>query len=351
MMIKILFFFLKSSLKVSQSGFTLIELLAAAMMTLFIVGAAGFGMIVMLREQTGSSIASDTQFNLSRAADFMREEIQSADFVETGIALPSGCGVGTNSTIRLRMPFTPTTGTQAGNPTSYFIYYSLRTPDSPWLGNRAIFRCAPPFEDNGEDISVVVSTGLPESPVSTVLVDLIALTRDPKDPGTCSNGGTAYPTNTNTGFFVCVLNNKQVEIHLAASALDNTSGKLQWVGSDTNSRFNDKARYGIITQAYARSKGPVNFTSSSSATFSGTVEATIGTSGTCSFPIDIGGTATNKTDTNNVTVILNSSSSGSPVTLTPNGGSALAVTSVGTTSNTATFSGGGCSATVTLNTL
>jgi hypothetical protein len=325
-------------------------------MTLFIVGAAGFGMMIMLREQTGATLASDTQANLNRAADFIKEEIQTADLVETGIALPSGCGTGSTATLRLRVPFTATSGTANGTSAPYFVYYSLRTPSSPWLGNRAIFRCGPSFNANGI-IVVNATTGLPDLQ-SDVLVDLIALTRDPKDPGNCSNSGTAYPNN-NVGFFVCVVNGKQVEIHLAASALDNTSGQIQWISSDANSRFNDKARYGVVTQVYARSKTPIPLTSSTSSggTFSASasVNATFVTSGcpTTFFPtgsgIDIDGTATNITANGTISVII----SGTSLNLTPPTVSPALTDftfTASTNGNGGTFTSGTCTVAASLST-
>jgi prepilin-type N-terminal cleavage/methylation domain-containing protein len=73
-----------------RSGFTLIELMMASMLTLVVVGVAGYGTVVMLRENTASSIASDTQYNLNRAADFITEEIKMANSVLTSF---TGTGI------------------------------------------------------------------------------------------------------------------------------------------------------------------------------------------------------------------------------------------------------------------
>lgn len=348
-----------------EQGFTLIELIAASIMTLFIVGAAGFGMTVMLREQTVATADSDIQYNLNRAVDFISEEVRQASSITTTEVWPTGqtvsCIDSPNRTFVLGLTIPPATTTNV-------VYFTETPPGSPWIGQSAIFRCGPAYISTGSATfsdcidgsteaafisSNTCPSGFTKVQKSTdALVDLIASSSG-LSASPCSAGFSSASPNFTNGFFVCVNsgNNKLVEIHAFASARAYVEARVGTLSA--GSRYLDKSTYRASTQVYARSKGPVNFSSNSTATFSGTVEATIATSGTCNFPIAITGTSTTKAGTDNVTVVLNSSSSpsGSPVTLTPNGGSALAVASVSTTSNVATFSGGGCNATVTLNTL
>ena len=244
--------------KTNNSGFTLVELLLASVGMFFVVMAAGYGVFVMARENVTANAAGDIQYNLGRAVDFISEEVKTASAVVTGAALPTGCGTGT-STLKLTIPYTvplktPTAYTTAvGTSSPYDVYYYTKTPDSPWIGSNAIYRCGPSLNSDG---SVAVNqspspgTGLPVSPSSQILVDLIASTRDSNDTGTCVNGGTAFPGN-NVGFFVCI-NGKNVEIHAASSALNNSTNQLGWIGTNTNSRLYGQATYGIVTQAYAR---------------------------------------------------------------------------------------------------
>jgi hypothetical protein len=314
---------LKNSGKKKDLGFTLIELITASAMSLFIVASTGFALIVMLREQTSTNISGDTQFNLNRAADFIKDEIQQASYIETGVSLPSGCGSGT-SILSLTIPFAST---------FYNVHYSVKTPSSIWLGDNAIFRCAPPLGADGN-----LSGRTPGSLTSEVLVDLIASTRDSKDSGICANGGTAYPSN-NTGFFVCVVNNNRVELHLAASALDNQDNNLQWISSDAASRLGSKAQYGVITQAYARSRKIIPI--SSGGVFGEAAEATFSTSGTCTFPLSVsvsGTSAGSITSTGSKTFVLASAGTLSV--------GSLSSTSVN--SNTIAFSGSGCTVNASL---
>jgi hypothetical protein len=91
-----------------------------------------------------------------------------------------------------------------------------------------------------------------------MLVDLIASLNASNDPGCSSINGvtpTAFPSST-VGFFVCV-NGSIAELHLAASALDTQANtglrssvsSAERTTSAATSRFADKAKYGIVSQA------------------------------------------------------------------------------------------------------
>ena len=154
-----------------RSGFTLIELMMASMLTVIVVGVAGYGTLVMLRENTASSIASDTQYNLNRAADFIIEEIRSsgnviADSSLTTILSTIGAGGVCDTT-----GTTPVLGLSVnGSATTNVVYYR-KAPGSPWLGTNAIYRCGPALDSNGNYGSTT----------SYLLVDLVASSRNSKD--------------------------------------------------------------------------------------------------------------------------------------------------------------------------
>jgi uncharacterized protein YceK len=92
------------------------------------------------------------------------------------------------------------------------------------------------------------------TPTSDLLVDLIALGKDSKDPGTCGNGGTPYPNN-NSGFFVCKSGNL-AELHVAADALESQTSKNS-LAKDANK---NSTEYGIVSQAYTRASDGVPIT-------------------------------------------------------------------------------------------
>lgn len=251
--------YLKLLKKTASSGFTLVELIVASMLTIFVVGGAGYGLFIMTRENVASNAASDTQYNLNRAAEFISDEIRTANAISVSSSSVTVSGTNGNCgtftpILTLTIPFTATSGTQAGTSTTYTVYYYNQTPSSPWLGSNAIYRCGPSLQATGSNagnVSTDATTGLPVSSTSNILVDLIATNKDTSDSG-CPSGWTAS-TGTSTGFFACI-SGKLVELHLASSALDTSSstGLKSSTLNTTNSRFAEKANYSIITRVAAR---------------------------------------------------------------------------------------------------
>ena len=239
--------------KTNNSGFTLVELLLASVGMFFVVMAAGYGVFVMARENVAANAAGDIQYNLGRAVDFISEEVKSS----ANITADSSLITTLSSLCSGQTGATPVLGLSVnGSATTNVIYYT-KQPTSTWLGNNAIYRCGPPLGADGSYSS--------PTPTSDLLIDLIASQKDSKDTATtCANGGTAYPDMT-SGFFVCKSGNL-AELHIAASALNtqaNTGLKssvssTEQTTSAATSRFADKAKYGIISQAYARAPGDLS---------------------------------------------------------------------------------------------
>jgi len=308
-----------------KCGFTLLELLAASMMTIFVVLAAGYGTMVVMRENTASSVASDTQYNLNRAADYIADDIKSSSSALTNLSsLPSG---GCNDT---GSGYTPILALDSGA-----IVYCLKTTNGtePWLGKNVIYRS--------------VNSGTPQA-----LVDLIA---EAPQNSNCQNPSlTNKIPSTPKGFFVCLDDSgKNIEIHLSTSAVDINSGKAQttsWMKSstDTNNtgRFADKATYEVVSQAYARSKGTIPITvSGGTATFNQKAEAKFSTAGCNSlFDINVAGTTTKITANGETTIIISPSS----LALTSAGGTFTVAATAN--NNVVTFTSGTCVVTTTLNT-
>ena len=229
-------------------GFTLLELLAASMMTIFVVLAAGYGTMVVMKENTASSVASDTQYNLNRAVDYITDEVKSATSIFTTFPTNSSDSNYTQCNVS---PYAPILGIKSGS--SAIVYCLKQTTNADvWLGKNVIYRAEG-------------STGSPQA-----LIDLIA---DTPQSSACQNSGWTKIPTTPKGFFVCVNSTgKMVELHLSASAVDIHSSKAQttsWMGSDTNTRFGDKATYEVVTQVYARAPSDVSV-SVSPATISAT---------------------------------------------------------------------------------
>ncbi|MEB3311330.1 MAG: hypothetical protein VKJ02_13975 [Snowella sp.] len=254
--------YIKFLIKQKNAGFTLVELIVASVMTFFVVGGAGYGLFIMTRENVASNAASDTQYNLNRAAEFISDEIRTASAISVSqtpvtVSSPNGnCGTFT-PILTLTIPFTATSGSSAGTSAPYTVYYYSQAPGSPWLGTNAIYRCGPSLQVTGANagnVSTDATTGLPVSSTSNILVDLIAT----NSSSSCQSGWTA---SAGTGFFACIdnANNKLIELHLASSALDtqsNTGLRSSVTDSSGNiiqdARFTEKANYSIITRVAAR---------------------------------------------------------------------------------------------------
>ena len=58
-----------------SAGWTLAELMIAASMTLMVVMASGFGLIMILKENKVANATGEMQYDLNRAAEFINEEI------------------------------------------------------------------------------------------------------------------------------------------------------------------------------------------------------------------------------------------------------------------------------------
>ena len=228
-----------------RSGFTLIELMMASMLTLVVVGVAGYGTVVMLRENTAAGAASDTQYNLNRAADFITEEIKMASSVVTTAPspLPSGC-----TTFVLGLNMTGLTNPTSGQTNSILYCLATTTASDVWLGKNVISRYGPALNADGS-----YGTG---TWTLSPLVDLIAETPQNSTCPTTPSAWTRIPSGTPKGFFVCIdPKNKMIELHLSASALDINTSKAQttqWINPNTSSRLGGMATYEIVTQTFVR---------------------------------------------------------------------------------------------------
>ena len=276
-----------------RSGFTLIELMMASMLTLVVVGVAGYGTVVMLRENTAAGAASDTQYNLNRAADFITEEIKMASSVVTTAPspLPSGC-----TTFVLGLNMTGLTNPTSGQTNSILYCLATTTASDVWLGKNVISRYGPALNADGS-----YGTG---TWTLSPLVDLIAETPQNSTCPTTPSAWTRIPSGTPKGFFVCIdPKNKMIELHLSASALDINTSKAQttqWINPNTSSRLGGMATYEIVTQTYIRAPNNVTIAAStpvtkgSNATFTFTRSGDTSSALTGSFTVS--GTAVAGTD-------------------------------------------------------
>ncbi len=199
-------------LKNSKKGFTLLELLLASIMTLFVVSATGWGLIVMLRENIVATGSSDIQTNLNRAVEFMADETKAASSVYNNLTDVLAADTGNNfnesgKTVVLALDY--------GLTAPIIYYFQSVSGSNIWLGPNMIYRWGPTMNNSG----AFTDSGTPSSWQYEPFMDTISAT---SDAGTtnCPTTPSAWTAiaNTGNGFFVCVSpDQKQVEIHAYAS--------------------------------------------------------------------------------------------------------------------------------------
>ncbi|ACK65760.1 hypothetical protein PCC8801_1712 [Rippkaea orientalis PCC 8801] len=238
---------LKNYLKLLQksrreAGYTLAELMMAASLTLVVVGAAGFGLVTILRENKFANATNTTQSNVNQAAQFITDEIRNADQIETNLTnlstdAPSYNSSGKTTVLALKIPRVP----------ERVIYY-LETPGSSvWRGPLVLKRFGPGFDLDGTYDTTQLD---PDSWQNEALID--AIPNSSSGTTTCDTGFTRVPSNNADikGFFVCVQSGgKLAKIYLTGTSsnelgVNNTS-------RSANSRYNKKVNYQVVTQAFA----------------------------------------------------------------------------------------------------
>ncbi|MEA5508557.1 hypothetical protein VB715_02145 [Crocosphaera sp. UHCC 0190] len=223
----------------SASGFTLMELLVAASLTLVVVSAAGYGMVVITRENRIAIAANDTQYNVNRAADFITEEMKAASAVRTDVSSGLPTDFAPTGTYQVILAIDTPSLAQP------IIYYLKSPPDSPLLGTNAIYRWGPTLQANGS-----YGTTWNHEP----LIDLIP--DAPQNTNCATSGMTKIPSTNPKGFFVCVSDDqKNAELHISTSAVNTikgNTGNIFGTTPNTNGRYYDKATYEVVTQAYTR---------------------------------------------------------------------------------------------------
>lgn len=213
----------------SSTGLTLVELLVVILISAIVISVAGSSVVAILAANKKAEVRIERRIDLSRAFDFMTNEIRMARSINrTGNTVANGItgtvedvvtASGLNPTsfgtivLYLEIPITstipvicPAGGPNAGlappTPTNYDrVVYDIRS-SSTWLGPRVIARHGRIPRSDG-------TINPCSNPVANdVLVDSISDTPDPNNgpPSTCPGAG---------GFYACVSSSeRQVDFYL-----------------------------------------------------------------------------------------------------------------------------------------
>ena len=169
-----------------NSGFTLTELLVGVVMSTFVIGALGFGLMQVLRTTQSEGSRTAARNETSRALDFISDEMRRAESIQVdktaAIAgftrLQTSGGADIDPSLILNVP-------GVTNP----IVYTVSPPQTDtWKGPLVIYRWGPQLDGNGNYTSTFSSQAL---------VDGVS---DENQEASC--GGSDVPYQ---GFFACVV--------------------------------------------------------------------------------------------------------------------------------------------------
>ena len=181
-----------------SAGYTLTELLIGAGISVVVIGAAGMGLMNLMRGNNTSTAEADRRAEVNRALEFISDEVRRAETIELNPGsvsnLPSGFGTnGEEAVLALDVP-----NLGQKNPDDKVIYYVKPKPnnDNTWLGPNIIYRYGPPLDTSGGSYT----NG---NWVEQALIDRV---NNQTITPTCS-GGTAIPAK---GFAACVDSSEKI---------------------------------------------------------------------------------------------------------------------------------------------
>jgi type II secretory pathway pseudopilin PulG len=187
-------------------GFTLVELMLAAVATVAIIGAAGYGLINIVSSKNTADASSTQRKNLDQSLNYITDEVRSASAISTtgstfGIIGFPTLSTGSQVVLVLTVPNLP-------NP----IVYYVSAAQSPWLGPNNIVRWGPDVNTDGSYNT--------SSYNARTLVDLI--NTNPSGASTnCTAGWSAVPGNNLQGFFACIApSGKVADVYLGSQFVD-----------------------------------------------------------------------------------------------------------------------------------
>jgi Tfp pilus assembly protein PilW len=141
----------------SNSGFTLIELLVGLMMSIFVIGALGFGLMTVLATSQSESSKVKARTENSRALDFISDEVRRARTIQSfadNTNAPSFTTTDKTVVLALDIPevsdsATIDTDSNATTKTERVVYYLKSTGLGNWKGPQVLYRWGPPLNANG----------------------------------------------------------------------------------------------------------------------------------------------------------------------------------------------------------
>ncbi len=228
---KELYKLLKKNKLNTNSGFTLTELLVGLFMSIFVIGALGFGLVTVLGTTQSENSKVKARNENSRALDFISDELRRARKIESFANATNAPNFTTTTSktvvLALDIPEISDSGTldsdtNATTKTERIVYYLKSTGLGNWKGPQVLYRWGPPLDADGK---YTAGTWQDQA-----LIDGIGVK---KDDGTLAvvstpcTTGTVTPTNP-TGFYACITGTNTAQLFLTgqtktASGVNNDS--------------------------------------------------------------------------------------------------------------------------------
>lgn len=201
----------------SNSGFTLTELLVGLFMSIFVIGALGFGLMTVLASSQSEGSKTAARNETGRALDFISDEMRRAQAIEVDMSSSYLDTANDTSTTLINEEVAPDFTLPADGKVSLVlqipgvsqrIIYFVAPPaaNSPWKGPLVIYRWGPELKADGSYVTDSTKAGRVNNPfgwTKEALIDKVDNTDQSLDLD-CDDNGT---DDSYQGFFACVIDN------------------------------------------------------------------------------------------------------------------------------------------------
>ncbi len=188
----------------SNAGFTLTELLVGLFMSIFVIGALGFGLMTVLATSQSESSKVKARTENSRALDFISDEVRRARTIETSAASAGSAFSATAKTIVLALDIPEISDSATATTNGRIIYYLKSTGLGNWKGPQVLYRWGPPLDANGNYTAGAWT--------DQALIDGINNTTVSSP---CTTGiVTPVSPATPTGFYACITGTNTAQLFL-----------------------------------------------------------------------------------------------------------------------------------------
>ena len=182
----------------TSAGFTLLELIIASTFSVLVIGAAGYGLMNMLRGNQKTNVQVDRRTEVNRGIEFISDEIRKAETIELDPTQAfSDANISDSNAqpiLALNIPGVDNDPDGDGVRDPFPVIYYLSSPKSGevWQG-KVLYRHGPPIDSTGN----YTTANWQQEALIDNLSDA-ALTPN------CDSGWTQSPSSNVKGFYACI---------------------------------------------------------------------------------------------------------------------------------------------------